>query len=66
MPFISMYLIGDLHPKSSAGNCYALTVICMLTRYMFCISIKFMSTSDGIQAYIYNVYAKFVGFHYIL
>ena len=30
---ISMDLIGDFHPKSSAGNSYALAVMCMLTGY---------------------------------
>ena len=34
MEFISMDLIGSF-PESSRGNCYALTVICMLTGYTF-------------------------------
>ena len=38
MEFISMDLIGDFTP-SSKGNKYALTVICMLTGYTFCIPI---------------------------
>ena len=38
MEFISMDLIGDFLP-SSKGNKYALTVICMLTGYTFCVPI---------------------------
>ena len=37
MEFISMDLIGEFHPPSSKGHKYALTVICMLTGYTFCI-----------------------------
>ena len=40
MEFISMDLIGEFHPPSSKGNRYALTVVCMLTGYTFCIPIK--------------------------
>ena len=41
MEFISMDLIGEFHPHpSSKGNRYALTAVCMLTGYTFCIPIK--------------------------
>ena len=30
-----MDLIGEFHPPSKKGNKYALTVICMLTGYVF-------------------------------
>ena len=41
MEFISMDIIGEFHPPaSSKGNRYALTAVCMLTSYMFCIPIK--------------------------
>ena len=60
MEFISMDLIGDFTP-SSKGNKYALTVICMLTGYTFCIPIPFKKASDVITAYIDNVYSKFGG-----
>ena len=52
MHFISMDLIGEFHPPTSKGKRYALTVICMLTGYVFCIPL---------QAYIDNVYSKFGG-----
>ena len=40
MEFISMDLIGEFHPPSSKGNRYALTAVCMLTVYTFCIPLK--------------------------
>ena len=39
MQFIMMDLIGPFDP-SSGGYHYALTVICMLTGYTFCIPLK--------------------------
>ena len=45
MQFVSMDLIGDVHPKSSAGKAYALTVICMLTGHIFCMSNKIKTAS---------------------
>ena len=65
MEFISMDLIGDFIP-SSKGNKYALTVICMLTGYTFCIPIPSKKASDVITAYIDNVYSKFGGSKKIL
>ena len=61
MDFISMDLIGEFHPSSKKGHRYALTVICMLTGYVFCIPLKTKTASEVIQAYIDNVYAKFGG-----
>ena len=40
MEFISMDLIGRISPPSSQGHQYALTVICMLTGFIFCIPLK--------------------------
>ena len=65
MEFISMDLIGDFIP-SSKGNKYALTVICMLTGYTFCIPISSKKASDVVTAYVDNVYAKFGGSKKIL
>ena len=39
MDFISMDLIGEFHPPSTRGNKYALTVICMLSGWTWCIPI---------------------------
>ena len=65
MEFISMDLIGDFIP-SSKGNKYALTVICMLTGYTFCIPIPSKRASEVVTAYVDNVYAKFGGSKKIL
>ena len=61
MEFISMDLIGEFYPPSKLGYKYALTVICMLTGYVFCVPLKSKQASEVIQAYIDNVYAKFGG-----
>ena len=61
MEFISMDLIGEFYPPSKSGHKYALTVICMLTRYVFCIPLKSKQANEVLQAYIDNVYVKFSG-----
>ena len=61
MQFISMDLIGEFHPPTTKGNRYALTVICMLTGYVFCIPLKTKTAEEVIQAYINNIYSKFGG-----
>ena len=55
MQFISMDLIGEFHPPTSKGKKYALTVICMLTGYVFCIPLKTKTTEEVLQAFIDNV-----------
>ena len=40
MQFIPMDLIGEFHPPTTKGKRYALTVICMLMGYVFCIPFK--------------------------
>ena len=61
MQFISMDLIGKFHPPTSRKHRYALTVICMLTGYVFCIPLKTKTAEEVLQAYIDNVYSKFGG-----
>ena len=61
MQFISMNLIGEFHPPTSRRHRYALTVICMLMCYIFCIPLKTKSAKEVIKAYIDNVYSKFGG-----
>ena len=46
MEFVSMDLIGELHPPSSKGNRFALTTICMFTGYTFYIPIKNKSAEE--------------------
>ena len=61
MQFIPMDLIGEFHPPTSKKNRYALTVICMLTGYVFCVPLKTKTAGEVIQACIDNVYSKFGG-----
>ena len=61
MQFISMDLIGELHPPTSRKHRYALTVICMLTGYVFCVPLKTKTAEEVIKAYIDQVYSKFGG-----
>ena len=57
----SMDLIGEFHPPTSKGKKYALTIICMLMGYVFCIPLKTKTADEVLQAYIDNVYSKFGG-----
>ena len=61
MQFISMDLIGEFHPPTIRKNRYALTVICMLMGYVFCVPLKTKTAEEVTQAYIDNVYSKFGG-----
>ena len=66
MQFISRDLIGELHPHTKKGHHFALTVICMLTGYVFCVPLVTKTAVEVIQAYIDHVYAKFRGSYKIL
>ena len=61
MQFISMDLTGEFYPSTTRNNKYALTVICMLTGYVFCVPLKTKTAEEVIQAYINNIYSKFGG-----
>ena len=61
MQFISMDLIGEFHPPTTKGKRYALTVICMLAGYVFCIPLKTKTAEEVLQADVDNVYSKFGG-----
>ena len=59
MEFIAMDLIGEFHPASSKGNCYALTTICMLTGFTFCIPLKNKTAEEVIKAYLNHISCVF-------
>ena len=59
MEFIAMDLIGEFHPASSKGNRYALTAVCMLTGFTFCIPLKNKSAEEVIKAYLDHIYCVF-------
>ena len=54
MEFISMALVGRL-TKTSSGHEYALTVICMLTGYMFCIPLKTKLAEEIVDKYLTHI-----------
>ena len=62
MNFISMDLIGEFHPPSSQGNKYALTVICMLSGWTWCIPIP-DKTAPIIVGLTSNMFTTFLGPH---
>ena len=51
MPFISINLLGPCS-EMEYGNQYVLTVICMLTNYVFMVPIKTKTIEDIINAYL--------------
>ena len=59
MEFIAMDLIGEFHPASSKGNRFALSAVCMLTGFTFCIPIKTKCAEDIIKAYIDHICCTF-------
>ena len=59
MEFIAMDLIGEFHPTFSKGNKYALTAICMLTGFTFCIPLKSKKAEDVINTYINHICCPF-------
>ena len=59
MEFIVMDLIGEFHPASSKGNRFALTTVCMLTGFTFCIPLKSKQAEDIIKAYIDHICCTF-------
>ena len=59
MEFIAMDLIGEFHPASSKGNRFALTTVCMLTGFTFCIPLKSKCAEDVIKAYINHICCTF-------
>ena len=66
MDFISMDLIGEFRMGSTNGNIFALTVICMLSGYTWCVPIPDKSAEVVVRAYIKEVYNHFGGSRKIL
>ena len=54
-----MDLIGEFHPASSKGNRYALTAVCMLTGFTFCIPLESKCAEDVTKAYIDHICCSF-------
>ena len=58
MSFISMDLIGPF-PRSEKGNVYALTAVCMLTGFAFCIPIPDKTEKSVLDAYLDRIHGVF-------
>ena len=61
MDFIAMDLIGEFHPPCSQGNRYALTGVCMLMGFTWCIPIKLKKAADVARAYMQHIYSVLGG-----
>ena len=66
MEFICMDLVGPIHPPSSRGNKYVLTVIDMLTRFTMAVPIKNKNAETICDTYRNHVYCMFGGSSRIL
>ena len=66
MQFICMGLVGPIHPPSSRGNRYVLTVIDMLTGFTIAVAIPDKNATTVCKAYRDNVYCVFGGSSRIL
>ena len=66
MEFISMDLIGELYLPMSKGHHYALTVVDMLTGFIFCAPLKSKKAKEIVQVYLNEVYYRFGGSRKIL
>ena len=56
-----MDLIGEFHPPTSHGHRYALTAVCMLTGFMWCVPLKTKTAEEVAKAYMDHIYSNFGG-----
>ena len=61
MDFICMDLIGEFHPLTSRGHRYALTAVCMLTGFTWCVPLKTKTAEEVVKAYMDHIYSNFGG-----
>ena len=61
MDFICMDLIGEFHPPTSRGHRYALTAVCMLTGFTWCVPLKTKTAEEVAKAYMDHIYCNFGG-----
>ena len=61
MDFICMDLIGEFHPPTSHGHRYALTAVCMLTGFTWCVPLKTKTAEEVAKAYMDHIYSSFGG-----
>ena len=56
-----MDLIGKFHPPTSRGHHYALTAVCMLTGFTWCVPLKTKTVEEVMKAYMDHIYSNFGG-----
>ena len=56
-----MDLIGEFHPPTSRGHCYALTAVCIITGFTWCIPLKTKTAEEVAKAYLNHIYSLFGG-----
>ena len=61
MDFICMDLIGEFHPTTNCGHHYALTAVCMLKGFTWCIPLKSKKSDEVVKAYLDHIYSLFEG-----
>ena len=61
MDFICMDLIGEFHPPTSHGHRYAITAVCMLTGFTWCVPLKTKTAEEVSKAYLDHIYSNFGG-----
>ena len=61
MDFICMDLIGEFYPPTSHGHWFALTAVCMLTGFTWCIPLKTKTAEEVTKAYLDHIYSNFGG-----
>ena len=54
-----MDLIDEFYPPTSCGHHYALTVVCMLTGFTWCIPLKTKKAEEVAKAYLDHIYSLF-------
>ena len=56
-----MDLIGEFHPPTSHEHLYALTAVCMLTGFTWCVPLKTKTAEEVSKAYLNHIYSNFGG-----
>ena len=59
--FICMDLIGEFHPPTRHGHCFALTACCMLTGFTWCTPLKTKTAAEVVTAYKNHIACSFRG-----
>ena len=56
-----MDLIGEFHPLTSCEHRYALTAVCMLTGFTWCVPLNTKTAEEVTKAYMDHIYCNYGG-----